>query len=163
LLVYFPDGGHDVCLLPTSPLSACDIIGSLCVLQFLIHSTFGFVLFQRRRVILTPEQASEFYAEHFGKPFFPGLIAYMSSGPIIALMLAREKAVTSWRELIGPTNAIKARATHPNRQVFSHSQCGKYFQKGSKLLFSCCCNGLIYLLLKVLQTQDLHNIYVMYQ
>jgi len=69
-------------------------------------------------VILTPEQASEFYAEHFGKPFFPGLIVYMSSGPIVALVLARENAVTTWRELIGPTNTIKARETHPNRWVF---------------------------------------------
>jgi len=75
-------------------------------------------LFQRRRVILTPEQVSEFYAEHFGKPFFPGLIAYMSSGPILALVLAREKAVTCWQDLIGPTSAIKARMTHPERQAF---------------------------------------------
>ena len=67
---------------------------------------------------LTPEQASELYAEHFGKPFFPNLIAYMSSGPVVALVLAREKAVTALRELMGPTNAVKARTTHPNRQVF---------------------------------------------
>jgi len=74
--------------------------------------------FQRRRVSLTPEQASEFYVEHFGKPFFASLVAYMSSGPVIALVLAREKAVTCWRDLIGPTNAIKARTTHPNRWLF---------------------------------------------
>jgi len=78
-----------------------------------------FVVFsQRRRVLLSPEQASEFYAEHFGKPFFPSLVAYMSSGPVLALVLARENAVTHWRELIGPTNAVKARTTHPSRQAF---------------------------------------------
>jgi len=68
--------------------------------------------------MLTPEQASEFYAEHFGKPFFQSLIAFTSSGPVLALVLAREKAIVSWRELIGPTNSIKARTTHPDRQAF---------------------------------------------
>jgi len=42
----------------------------------------------------------------------------MSSGPILALVLAREKAIVSWRELIGPTSTDKARTTHPDRQVF---------------------------------------------
>ena|SRR6218665_1080778 len=74
--------------------------------------------FQRRRVQLTPEQASDFYAEHFGKLFFPSLVAYMSSGPIVALMLARQDAVAYWRELIGPTNAVRARETHPDRYLF---------------------------------------------
>lgn len=68
---------------------------------------------------LTPEQASDFYAEHYGKLFFPSLVAYMSSGPIIALMIAKDKAISYWRELIGPTNTIKARQTHPDRSVLS--------------------------------------------
>ena len=68
---------------------------------------------QQRRVHLTPEQASDFYAEHYGKLFFPSLVAYMSSGPIIVLMIAKDQAISYWRELIGPTNTIKARQTHP--------------------------------------------------
>jgi nucleoside-diphosphate kinase len=72
---------------------------------------------QKRRVHLTPEQASEFYAEHFGKLFFPSLVAYMSSGPVVAMVLAREKCISSWRDLIGPTNALKARATQPDRFI----------------------------------------------
>jgi len=68
--------------------------------------------------MLTPEQASEFYAEHFGKPFFPGLVAYMSSGPVMALVLAHETAIDRWRELIGPTDSSRARSTHPDRQAF---------------------------------------------
>jgi len=39
----------------------------------------------------------------------------MSSGPVVAMVLAREKAVQYWRELIGPTNALKAKNTHPDR------------------------------------------------
>ncbi|KAF6029358.1 NME5 [Bugula neritina] len=57
---------------------------------------------------------SDFYAEHYGKLFFPSLVAYISSGPIIALALAREKAIAHWRDLIGPTNTLKARQTHPD-------------------------------------------------
>ena len=70
---------------------------------------------QKRRVHLTPEQTSDFYAEHYGKMFFPSLVAYMSSGPIIAMVLARESAIACWRELCGPTNTNKARETHPDR------------------------------------------------
>ena len=69
---------------------------------------------QKRRVHLTPEQASDFYAEHYGKLFFPSLVAYMSSGPVLALVVSREKGISYWRELIGPTNTLKARQTHPD-------------------------------------------------
>ncbi|XP_070545180.1 nucleoside diphosphate kinase homolog 5-like [Ptychodera flava] len=74
----------------------------------------GFTILQKRRVHLTPEQTSDFYAEHYGKMFFPSLVAYMSSGPIVAMVLARECAISYWRELIGPTNTLKARETHPD-------------------------------------------------
>ncbi|KAL5018787.1 hypothetical protein ScPMuIL_004509 [Solemya velum] len=74
----------------------------------------GFSVLQKRRVHLTPEQASDFYAEHYGKLFFPSLVAYMSSGPIVALVIAKDRAISYWRELIGPTNTIKARQTHPD-------------------------------------------------
>lgn len=74
----------------------------------------GFTILQKRRVHMTPEQVSDFYAEHFGKLFFPNLVAYMSSGPVIVYALAREKAISYWREMLGPTNSIKARDTHPD-------------------------------------------------
>jgi len=74
---------------------------------------YNFV-FQKRRVQLTPEQASDFYAEHYGKLFFPSLVAYMSHGPIIAMVISRDQGISYWRELIGPTNTIKARQTHPD-------------------------------------------------
>jgi len=74
----------------------------------------GFTILQRRRVHLTPEQASDFYAEHYGKLFFPALVAFMSSAPVIVMVLSKEKAISFWRDLIGPTNSIKAKATHPD-------------------------------------------------
>ncbi|XP_028408300.1 nucleoside diphosphate kinase homolog 5-like [Dendronephthya gigantea] len=73
----------------------------------------GFSILQKRQVHLTPEQTSDFYAEHYGKMFFPSLVAYISSGPIVALVLGREDAISYWRQLIGPTNTLKARDQAP--------------------------------------------------
>ncbi|EGD74368.1 nucleoside diphosphate kinase, partial [Salpingoeca rosetta] len=73
----------------------------------------GFTILRKRRVRISPEQANEFYAEHYGKEFFPRLIGFMSSGPIMVLVLAKADAITSWREALGPTSSEKARDTAP--------------------------------------------------
>lgn len=62
---------------------------------------------------LTQTMAEEFYAEHKGKPFYPGLIEFMTSGPIVALVLAKAGAITAWRELMGPTDVFEARVRAP--------------------------------------------------
>uniref|UniRef100_A0A4W3GZ39 NME/NM23 family member 5 n=1 Tax=Callorhinchus milii TaxID=7868 RepID=A0A4W3GZ39_CALMI len=74
----------------------------------------GFTILKKRKVHLSPEECSELYAEHSGKMFFPSLTAHMSSGPIIAMMLARNKAISYWKELLGPADSMKAKETHPN-------------------------------------------------
>ena len=58
---------------------------------------------------MSKAQAQAFYAEHEGREFFEGLTAFMSSAPIIAMVLEKENAINSWRELIGPTNSNLAR------------------------------------------------------
>ncbi|XP_040904365.1 nucleoside diphosphate kinase homolog 5 [Toxotes jaculatrix] len=73
----------------------------------------GFTVLQKRKLQLSPEQCSDFYADQYGKFFFPSLTAFMSSGPIIALTLARNNAVAHWKSIIGPVNSTKARETHP--------------------------------------------------
>ena len=73
----------------------------------------GFCVLQRRCVRLTSEQASEFYTEHYGKMFFPALVTFMSSGPIIALILAKNNAIEDWRNFMGPTNSMNARIAAP--------------------------------------------------
>eukprot|EP00048_Salpingoeca_helianthica_P021883 m.15007 g.15007 ORF g.15007 m.15007 type:complete len:195 (+) comp6575_c0_seq1:151-735(+) len=73
----------------------------------------GFVILQKRRVHLSQEQASEFYAEHFGKAFFANLISFMGSGPIVAAVLSKPGAVQGWRDLLGPTDSTKARSAAP--------------------------------------------------
>ena len=69
---------------------------------------------------LTPEQATAFYKEHEGKPFFGALIEKITSGPIVALVLQGDDAVTALRTVIGATNPEKA---EPNtiRALFGKS------------------------------------------
>ncbi|XP_056372543.1 nucleoside diphosphate kinase homolog 5 [Hyla sarda] len=73
----------------------------------------GFHIVRKMKLHLSPEKCSDFYAEQYGKMFFPSLTAYMSSGPIIALELARHDAINFWRQVMGPSNSLKAKETHP--------------------------------------------------
>jgi nucleoside-diphosphate kinase len=57
---------------------------------------------------LTSDEARSFYAVHEGKPFFEGLVEFMSSGPIIAAILEKENAVEDYRKVIGATNPQEA-------------------------------------------------------
>lgn len=64
---------------------------------------------------LTRARAEEFYGEHKGKAFFAGLVDFMTSGPIEALMMFKGDAIKGWRALMGPTNSARARAEAPQR------------------------------------------------
>uniref|UniRef100_G1N6Z6 Nucleoside diphosphate kinase homolog 5 n=2 Tax=Meleagris gallopavo TaxID=9103 RepID=G1N6Z6_MELGA len=83
-------------------------------LAVLLLSTGQHICPRKRKLQLSPEQCSIFYADQYGKMFFPNLAAYMSSGPSVAMVLARHRAVSYWKELLGPSNSIKARMTHPH-------------------------------------------------
>ncbi len=78
-----------------------------------IYSRFestGLTIVASKMVHLTYEQASGFYAEHEGKPFFKGLVEFMTSGPIMLQVLEGEDAVRRNRELMGATNPDNALA-----------------------------------------------------
>lgn len=79
-----------------------------------IIKNHGFVIADRQTITLTSERASEFYAEHKERSFFNDLIAFVTSGPILALILRKQDAITSWRALIGPTSVDKARNEAPS-------------------------------------------------
>jgi nucleoside-diphosphate kinase len=68
----------------------------------------GLQIVASKMVQLTEEQASGFYAEHDGKPFFEDLKAFMTSGPIMVQVLEGENAITRYRELMGKTNPEEA-------------------------------------------------------
>ncbi|KAK9764196.1 hypothetical protein K7432_008496, partial [Basidiobolus ranarum] len=73
----------------------------------------GFAIIKEKEITLTKSQAEEFYKEHTGKPFFEGLVEFMTSQPIYALILEKNNAIKAWRDLIGPTNSIKAKEENP--------------------------------------------------
>ena len=54
--------------------------------------------------VVTPEQAAANYAEHEGKPFYDGLVAYITSGPVVKMVLSGPEAVSVVRKLMGVTN-----------------------------------------------------------
>lgn len=58
--------------------------------------------------MLTLDKAEEFYSEHRGKEFFERLTCFMSSGPVMALILEKNDAINEFRKLIGNTNPEKA-------------------------------------------------------
>jgi nucleoside diphosphate kinase len=64
-------------------------------------------------MLLTSAHVRDFYAEHLEKSFFGKLQQFMSSGPIWALVLAKQDAVAQWRSMMGPTDSLKAKAVAP--------------------------------------------------
>jgi nucleoside-diphosphate kinase len=68
----------------------------------------GFEIAAMRMVKLTVPQAASFYSVHKGKPFYEGLIEFMTSGPVVVMILTHENAVEQFRKLIGATDPAKA-------------------------------------------------------
>ena len=68
----------------------------------------GFELVAMRMVKLTLSQAESFYSIHKGKPFFEGLVEFMTSGPVVVMILKHENAVEQFRKLMGATDPSKA-------------------------------------------------------
>ncbi len=69
----------------------------------------GFKILNIKMENITREKAESFYAVHKGKEFFEKLVDYITSGPVVALLLERENAIEMLRELIGSTDPKKAR------------------------------------------------------
>ena len=68
----------------------------------------GFKIRRLEMVRLTPDRARRFYAVHEGKPFLDELVGYMSSGPVIPMVLEGDDAIVRLRELMGATNPKNA-------------------------------------------------------
>uniref|UniRef100_A0A8W8L7M3 Nucleoside diphosphate kinase-like domain-containing protein n=1 Tax=Magallana gigas TaxID=29159 RepID=A0A8W8L7M3_MAGGI len=76
-------------------------------------SEAGFKVAMQKEMQLTREMAEEFYKEHKGQDYFEELITRMTCGPVLALGLAREDAITGWRHMLGPTEVEKAKSEAP--------------------------------------------------
>ena len=63
---------------------------------------------ENKKIHITKEEAAEFYKVHQSKPFYDDLCTYLSSGPILVMILEGENAVSFNRELMGATDPSKA-------------------------------------------------------
>ena len=68
----------------------------------------GFQIVAIKRQSISKEQAKGFYAVHAAKPFFDGLCQFMSSGPLVLMVLEKENAIADLRKLMGATNPANA-------------------------------------------------------
>ena len=70
----------------------------------------GFNIFKEKKIQIEKSEAEKFYKVHETKPFYNDLCSYLSSGPIIAMILEKENAVADNRKLMGATNPKDAEA-----------------------------------------------------
>ena len=70
----------------------------------------GFTIRAMRRAELSKQEAEGFYAVHRERPFFASLTTFMSSGPVIVIVLEASDAIRKWRTLMGATDPAKADA-----------------------------------------------------
>ena len=67
-----------------------------------------FTIKQEKKIHITKEEAADFYKVHQAKPFYEDLCSYLSSGPILVMILEGENAVSQNRKLMGATDPAKA-------------------------------------------------------
>src|SRR5438445_5633024 len=68
----------------------------------------GLRLAALRQLVMERELAERHYAEHDGKPFFEELVSFITSGPLVAMVLEGEDAIRAARQVIGATNPLEA-------------------------------------------------------
>jgi nucleoside-diphosphate kinase len=80
----------------------------------------GLRIVAQKRVLISREQAETFYSVHRARPFFRGLVDFMTSGPVVVQVLEGENAIAAYRDLMGATDPAKA-APGTIRKVFARS------------------------------------------
>ena len=83
----------------------------------------GFVILEMKQLRLSADEAGKFYAVHKDKPFYDGLVKFMSSGSIIPILLEKENAIADLRELIGATDPAKAACGTLRQEIALDVQC----------------------------------------
>ena len=68
----------------------------------------GFAIIKEKKIQIEKSEAEKFYKVHETKPFYNDLCAYLSSGPIVVMVLEKDNAVLGNRELMGATNPVDA-------------------------------------------------------
>lgn len=70
----------------------------------------GYRIVGMKQMLIPREMAERHYGEHQGKPFFEPLVAFITSGPVVAMVLEGENAIAGWRGMMGATNPKDAAA-----------------------------------------------------
>jgi nucleoside-diphosphate kinase len=70
----------------------------------------GFNIIAMKMMRVTPELAKKHYAEHIEKPFYPGLEAFITGAPVLAMIISGLEAIRVVREMLGATSGLKAAA-----------------------------------------------------
>ena len=68
----------------------------------------GFIIKNEKKIQISKNEAEEFYKVHQSKPFYNELCNYLSSGPIVVMIIEKENAVVENRKLMGATDPLKA-------------------------------------------------------
>ena len=74
-----------------------------------IFKNKGFSIVKEKKIQIEKSEAEKFYKVHETKPFYNDLCSYLSSGPILVMILEKENAVYENRELMGATNPVDAK------------------------------------------------------
>ena len=74
-----------------------------------IFTKNNLIIKEDKKIHITKEEAAEFYKVHQTKPFYDDLCSYLSSGPIVVMILEGKNAVLFYRELMGATDPKKAK------------------------------------------------------
>lgn len=104
----------------------------------------GFRIVALKMTKMSREKAMDFYSVHKDKPFFKDLVEFMTSGPIVAMILEGDSAVSVVREIIGTTDGRKASpgtirgdfALSIQENVVHASDSPESFERESKVIFS---------------------------
>ncbi|MGH0121080.1 UNVERIFIED_CONTAM: hypothetical protein FKN15_069283 [Acipenser sinensis] len=73
----------------------------------------GFTIAMQKEVMLSEQQVRELYREHLEEDYFPALLNNMTSGPVLAVALAKKGAVEHWRNILGPKDVTQAKEEAP--------------------------------------------------
>jgi nucleoside-diphosphate kinase len=88
------------------------------ILNVIRDNGFRVVAMKLRQI--TSREAEAFYEVHKARPFYAGLVRFMSEGPVLVMVLERDGAIAKWREVMGATNPVNA-AEGTIRKLFAES------------------------------------------
>jgi nucleoside-diphosphate kinase len=82
----------------------------------------GLKVIALKMLSLSQRQGATFYRVHEGKAFYPGLVDFIASGPIVALILEGEQAIARTREIMGATDPLQAKEGTIRREIGTNGQ-----------------------------------------